>query len=362
MDLSSEEIVDSSQKSCKGNPRGTTSRSRTLRQTKYRSQRQFTPRVTRQNASKKQSSCVLEIPESSEENTSSANISGSLFNGQQELLKQYQQHDESLKERDEVLEKVLEQSRKVYEQLKLQNETRKLFSDNTAVNNAETCCSSQDVNTGALLNSKDEINFKHIGVQTEQPKLQHQTVALSPIRQPSVYKNAALQLSPLKMPNQATTSVGCNTGTTILADATVQTVLLETRNIGVQKYHSTRVREAYAQTRTEELRRHVAKRNVCIQHRSYEMLELTTDCALNLGLEMKCDPARLLRMMLRLASKQNNPNESSNSSATADLTPDDPYYANYEYFMGETPDEGTVSHSDVGEIKMESSCVGEEFY
>ncbi|XP_058828730.1 uncharacterized protein LOC131688469 [Topomyia yanbarensis] len=360
MDISSEEIVDSSQKSNKGNSRGRSLRPGTLRKTKARSQRQSTTKVPRKNVSQRRSLVALEVPESSTEENS-VNISGSLFTGQQELLKHYQEHEENLKERDEVLETVLEQSRKAYELLKLQTEGSLLNTTGAQLNEVAL---SQNGTVRDIANAGPEINHRHFGVQTEQPTSHFHTIAVqvSPIRPERVFKDAVVQSSPDKMLIRPTTSTGSNTNTTSVTDAIAQTIRFETRDFGVQKYHSTRVREASVQVTIGELTRNVSKRNVCIQQRSSGMLELTSECALNLGLEMKCDPARLLRVMMRLAAKQSNRDNSLNSSAPVEFTEEDPYFANVEYFRGETVEDASVTWSDDGGIERKSTCCVEQFY
>ncbi|XP_065086784.1 uncharacterized protein LOC135708610 [Ochlerotatus camptorhynchus] len=364
MEFSQDEVVECSQKSCRGAKRasGRPRKSYTQRKPKTR---------TSQRHRTSDSAGGLEIPESSTEE-SSVNVSGSLFSGQHDLLMQYDEHEKRQlgNPRDDLLERVLEQSRKAYEQLKLQTESRDLFSE-------DVCPARKEVSVNTEGTEKSEaavqasqgggIISKDFGVQVgfAKPDQTDVAVQLSPNVSKRQTKDAEIQLSPQKEAKKMKTDAGVNTDTVLREDATAQTMKVEKRNVGVQKYHSTRVREMAVQTSVGELNRNVGKRNVCVQQRSSGMLELNREVALVLGIELKCDPTRLQRLLMRVAAKQcsRDADESSDQPSTvgAEFTEEDPYWANYEYFMNDVvTDDGGTSDSGLGEIEPRMSCCIEE--
>ncbi|XP_055529164.1 uncharacterized protein LOC129721064 [Wyeomyia smithii] len=335
MENSSQDVIESSQKSGR---RGRIRVSKTSATKARRSQR-----VSKAKMVKGLETLVDTATGSTEE--SSANVSGSLFNGQYELLKQYQDHETILREYDVILEEVLEQSRKAYEKMQLQSRSQDVFSMDT--NQMSSKSVEPDApNRGISQHQKDLVqNRNDVSVQTNvmQPKL----------------CTVAVQVTPTGKccDRQNTVSTSTNTETISFKDATNQTISLESRDVGVQKYHITRLRDASVQAMIGNPLRITAKRNVSIQ-RTSKTLDLNDDCALQLAAELKCDPARLLWLMLRMSAKQQNfvHDDSLQSTQTSvEFSSEDPYWANYNFFLGESADDR--NNEGLNYDQMTSCCV-----
>lgn len=355
--------MECSQQSCRGAKRAS-----------GRPRKSFTQRKPKTRTSQRHrtadSAGGLEIPESSTEETS-ANVSGSLFSGQQDLLKQYDEDEKRQVDNQncvwEPVQRVLEQSRKAFQQLKLQTEaTQDFFSEDVCPARKDVGVNTEGVEkTEAAVQASQRVAVikKDFGAQAgfAKPDQTDVAVQLSPTVSKRRTKDAEVQLSPQKEAKKIKTDAEVNTDTVLREDATVQTMKVEKRNVGVQKYHSTRVREMAVQTSVGELNRNVGKRNVCVQQRSSGMLELNREVALVLGIELKCDPTRLQRLLMRVAAKQcsRDADESSEqrSTAEAEFTEEDPYWANYGYFMDDVvTDDGGTSDSGLGETEPRMSC------
>ncbi|XP_021696130.1 uncharacterized protein LOC110675430 [Aedes aegypti] len=365
MQFSQEEVIESSQKSSRGKCRRRSHISFTQARRSLRSSKvQIAPRRHSSTGE------GFEIPERATED-SAGNVSGSLFSGQQDLLKLYDEHERK-REDDKVLERVLEQSRKACEQLKLQTESVNLFSATDGIPlRREIGMNTDVIARGEMAIQTTSTERRDFGVQaaTEKVVLKHVGVQLSPIVEKRSTRDAEVQSS---FPTEESkrmrmTDAGTNTRSVSLEDATVQTNPVERRNVGVQKYHSTRVREVGNQTSAGDLNRSVGKRNVCVQQRSSGMLELNREASLALGIELKCDPTRLQRLLMRVAAKQCSKDGGGNGNDSGeqqvDFTDEDPYLANYGYFMedlGEEDDGSSPSDSGLGEIEPRMSCSIEE--
>ncbi|XP_062553373.1 uncharacterized protein LOC134218422 [Armigeres subalbatus] len=369
--FSQEEVVECSQKPSRGSKSGAG---------RKRFRNSVTQRQTRsskanalQHRSGSGTAEACEIPESATEN-SAANLSGSLFSGQQDLLKQYEAHDDQIRKRDEVLEQVLEQSRKAYEQLKLQTQSASLFSaEDGTLGRKEVGLNTDLVEKGeiAIQTTPIKKDSRNFGAQIGSEKAAQKDIAVQ-FPPNSVDKrttrDAEVQSSSpgFEKKRIKTADSAVNTTFVLQEDATVQTNPVEQRNVGVQKYHSTRVREIGNQTSPgrDQLNRSVGKRNVCVQQRSSGMLELNREAALVLGIELKCDPTRLQRSLLRVAARQCSTKDADGNETgeqQVEFTDEDPYWANYGHFMDDVVDDGaTASDSGLGEIEPQMSCCIEE--
>lgn len=315
----------------------------------------------------------MEVPESTAED-SVGNVSGSLFSGQQDLLKQYEQHESQLRKRDGVLEQILEQSRKAYEQLHLQTESVALFGSDGGVTvppaRKEVGLNTDEIakEEVAIQTSLVAIATRDFGAQAESAKIAQRDVGvqLSPSVERRNTRDAEVQSS---LPEEEAkrmrmSDAAINTDSVSHENVTVQTNPIERRNVGVQKYHSTRVREVGNQTSIGDLNRSVGKRNVCVQQRSSGMLELSRETSLALGIELKCDPTRLHRLLMRVAARQcSSKEEDGNESGEQPMhfNEEDPYWANHGYFMNDLVNDGSSSSdSGLGEIEPRMSCSIEE--
>lgn len=332
------------------------------------------------------SSVLLEIPQTDTEENSAGYLSESIFSGQQDLLRQYQSHEQKLKQRDAVLEQVLEQSRKACEQLKLQNSSSRGSQQATEMFH---CSERPPANEPAIskeVSCQTSVNHQEAGVQCSQPKvtLCNASIQLSPISQKRSSQNVATQSSPNGQPKRPRISTSTNTDNPQRENSSVQTTRIETCDVAIQKYHSTRVREVAAQTdqvAAQPPKPKVSRRNVSIQHRSNGTLDLGTANSVGLGIALRCDPARLQRVLIKMAAEQHNQSRggggsSSSSNSMVDTSgsmqdggglelfgPDEPYYANYGYFMdeeGEDTDGGSTRGSEL--LEQDVSCFVEDDY
>ncbi|KAL9699596.1 hypothetical protein quinque_003037 [Culex quinquefasciatus] len=320
------------------------------------------------------SSVLLEIPQSDTEESPAGNLSGSLFSGQQDLLRQYESHEQDLKKRDAMLEQVLEQSRKACEQLKLQN------SSSQQATELFRCSEHPPANQPAIskeVSCQTSVNQQEAGVQCNQPKviLCNASVQLSPISQKRSSQNVATQSSPNGQPKRSRISTSTNTDDPQRENSSAQTTQIQTRDVAIQKYHSTRVREMAAQTDQVVVPKpKISRRNVSIQHRSTGTLDLGTANSVGLGIALRCDPARLQRVLFKMAAEQHNQSRgSSTNNSVVDTSgsmqdggglelfgPDEPYYANYEYFMEE--ERGDTDGGSTRGSEQEVSCFVEDDY
>ncbi|XP_055630439.1 uncharacterized protein LOC129771118 [Toxorhynchites rutilus septentrionalis] len=312
-----DEIVESSQQSNRCSQRGRKKRTNAT---------QWGTRKSLRLTAQPESLPVFEFSDNSTEDHS-VNISGSLFDGQNDLLQHYDEHE------------------------KIQNESVKKVSavgvdvpgcqgDGVAVDKRDK----HDIGCKTVsMNSQHQMNQQDAETQTHNPELRNVHVQLSPIAPKRAIRDASVQMSPESRTKRARTSVAVNTEPIAYRNGSAQTLQLETREVAVQKYHSTRVSEVSVQTSRCELPRNVAKRNVCIQHRSCDVLELGEGNAIGLGIEFKCDPRRLHRAMLKLAMQQNCGSDTSSRSVMVEFTEEDPYCANYSYFMDDCAEQVNVT-------------------
>ncbi|XP_055609365.1 uncharacterized protein LOC129756490 [Uranotaenia lowii] len=365
MQFSQEEFVESSQKSSvsrgrrRGRPFGSATSHRTLRSKTANAAVKnggSRPRTQeRNNAFEISESNSLDWPRDSED---VANLSASLFEGQHDLLQQYERTttDRRPKPKDDLIERVLEQSRQAYEQLRLQTEQSQ---NHGSSQNKSQNCGSQWLRVDRLSPANEPvIQRKEVAVQ------------MTPKVDKRISVNASVQVTPVRVVNPIKTSTGTNTDIISRGNSSIQTSPKETRNVAVQKYHSVRMRDSEAQTSGTQSdppqARKVSRRNVCIQQRSSDLLEINNTNVLRLGLEMKCDPANLHRIMRRVASCQRSGLNGSgiesaalwsiNRRESVKFTEEDPYFVNYDFFMKETDGDKEQSESEMEFDDQFPSC------